>query len=172
MSRSGPPSRPGSSSSSRPSTHHDPDASSPDYSGAFGLGGTAYLKTREYASAPPSRNSTPQPLHATPGVKFTQAKPRAHHVGGAVVSDLLGGKAKPFKPDFNGKKPEKRSEKAEALETKIRDVESVVFDEHGASSSATPQAVTLGRRAMKKGKGGCFCQGELDPSSFPLLCFV
>ncbi|KAL7411295.1 hypothetical protein BDY24DRAFT_417100 [Mrakia frigida] len=171
MSRSNPPSRPGSSSSSRPQPSESSSSQQPDYTSAFGSGGVAYLKTRDVASAPTSRHSTPQPLHATPGVKIIQAKVKATHGGGggAVVSDLLGGKAgAKAKESSNGKKPERRSEKAEALEVKIRDVESLVFDEAGGSSAAT---AVLGKRALKKGKGGCFCQARIHPlSTYTPLC--
>lgn len=164
MSRSNPPSRPGSSSSfSRPHQTSDgpSGSSSSDYSGAFGGTGTILKsKTREAQTAPTTRRSTPQPLHATPGVRITQAKPKANHGGGAVLSDLLGGSsssgggAKPVKAE--GKKPEKLSDKAEALSIRIRDVESVEFDEAGGSNVGA-----MGKRQLKKAKGGCFCQGEL-----------
>lgn len=129
--------------------------------------GQTYIKNRDdpsssgRASGAVSGRSTPLPIQAMrPGVKILPAKLPKPAVGaGGLTSDLLTPKgatkakaAAPASSSSSAKTEEQlpKSVEVERLERMIHDVE--LTGESGEG---------LGKRALKKGKGGCFCQGKL-----------
>lgn len=139
-----------------------------EWKDAFGASGTAYVKDRGVESAaasssskggPGAGRSVPQPLHATPGVRIVAAK-KPHASGGEVLSDLLGSSKRSASQPAVKRKEEPRSAAVERLENAIKDVEG--WGEGGETA--------LGKRALKKNKGGCFCQGASRPPHLD-VCF-